>query len=36
MKRLGLMMGILLIMGAGMVNAQGKFEQDVIQTGAGI
>ena len=35
MKRLGLMMGILLIMGAGMVNAQGKFEQDVIKTGAG-
>ena len=35
MKRLGLMMGILLMMGAGVVNAQGKFEQDVIKTGAG-
>ena len=35
MKRLGLMMGILLMVGAGMVNAQGKFEQDVIKTGAG-
>ena len=35
MKRFGLMMGILLMMGAGMVNAQGKFEQDVIKTGAG-
>jgi L-ascorbate metabolism protein UlaG (beta-lactamase superfamily) len=35
MKGLGLMMGILLMMGAGAVNAQGKFEQDVIKTGAG-
>jgi L-ascorbate metabolism protein UlaG (beta-lactamase superfamily) len=35
MKRLGLLMAILLMMGAGMVNAQGKFEQDVIKTGAG-
>ncbi len=35
MQRFGLMMGILLMMGAGMVNAQGKFEQDVIKTGAG-
>ena len=35
MKRLGLMMGILLMMGAGMVNAQGNFEQDVIKTKAG-
>jgi L-ascorbate metabolism protein UlaG (beta-lactamase superfamily) len=35
MKRLGLMMGILLMVGAGVVNAQGKFEQDVIKTGAG-
>jgi L-ascorbate metabolism protein UlaG (beta-lactamase superfamily) len=35
MKRLGLMVGILLMVGAGMVNAQGKFEQDVIKTGAG-
>ena len=35
MTRFGLMVGILLIMGAGMVNAQGKFEQDVIKTKAG-
>jgi L-ascorbate metabolism protein UlaG (beta-lactamase superfamily) len=35
LKRLGLMVGILLMVGAGMVNAQGKFEQDVIKTGAG-
>ena len=35
MKRFGLMLGILLMMGAGMVNAQGKFEQDVIKTEAG-
>jgi len=35
MKRLGLMMGILLMVGTGMANAQGKFEQDVIKTGAG-
>ena len=35
MKGLGLLMGILLIMGAGAVHAQGKFEQDVIKTGAG-
>ena len=35
LKRLGLMVGILLIMGVGMANAQGKFEQDVIKTGAG-
>jgi L-ascorbate metabolism protein UlaG (beta-lactamase superfamily) len=35
MKRLGLMVAILLMVGAGMVNAQGKFEQDVIKTGAG-
>ena len=35
MKRLGLIMGILLMVGAGTVNAQGKFEQDVIKTGTG-
>ncbi len=35
MKGLGLLMGILLMMGAGAVHAQGKFEQDVIKTGAG-
>jgi L-ascorbate metabolism protein UlaG (beta-lactamase superfamily) len=35
MKRFGLMVGIFLMVGAGMVNAQGKFEQDVIKTGAG-
>ncbi len=35
MKRLGLIMGILLMVGAGVVNAQEKFEQDVIKTGAG-
>ena len=35
LKRLGLMVGILLMVGSGMVNAQGKFEQDVIKTGAG-
>jgi len=35
MKRLGLIMGILLMVGAGAVNAQAKFEQDVVKTGAG-
>ena len=35
MMRLVLMMGILLMMGAGVVNAQGKFEQDVFKTGTG-
>ena len=35
MKRLGLIMGILLMVGAGAVNAQEKFEQDVIKTGTG-
>ena len=35
MKGVGLLLGILLIMGAGAVHAQGKFEQDVIKTGAG-
>ena len=35
MKRLGLIMGILLMVGAGAVNAQEKFEQDVVKTGAG-
>ena len=35
LKRLGLMAGILLMVGAGMANARGKFEQDVIKTGAG-
>jgi L-ascorbate metabolism protein UlaG (beta-lactamase superfamily) len=35
MKRLGLIMGILLMVGAGAVNAQEKFEQDVFKTGAG-
>ena len=35
MKRLGLIMGILLMVGAGAVNAQEKFEPDVIKTGAG-
>jgi L-ascorbate metabolism protein UlaG (beta-lactamase superfamily) len=35
MKGLGLMLGMLLIVGAVGVNAQGKFEQDVVKTGAG-
>jgi L-ascorbate metabolism protein UlaG (beta-lactamase superfamily) len=35
MKWFGLMVVFLLIMGAGMVHAQGKFEQDVIKTKAG-
>jgi len=35
MKRLGLMMVIGLMVGAGVVNAQAKFEQDIIKTGAG-
>ena len=35
MPRLVLMVGILLMVGAGVVNAQGKFEQDVVKTGAG-
>jgi len=35
MKRLGLIVGILLLVGAGAVNAQEKFESDVIKTGAG-
>jgi L-ascorbate metabolism protein UlaG (beta-lactamase superfamily) len=35
MKGFGLMMGILLMMGAGAVNADTKFEQDVIKTGTG-
>ena len=35
MKRLGLMLGMLLIVGAVGVNAQEKFEQDVVKTGAG-
>jgi L-ascorbate metabolism protein UlaG (beta-lactamase superfamily) len=35
MKRLALIMGILLMLGVGAVNAQAKFEQDVIKTGAG-
>ncbi len=35
LKRLGLMAGILLLMGVGMADAQGKFAQDVIKTGAG-
>ena len=34
MKRLGLMMVIGLMVGAGVVNAQAKFEQDIIKTGA--
>ena len=34
MKRLGLIMVILLLVGAGVVNAQEKFESDVIKTGA--
>jgi L-ascorbate metabolism protein UlaG (beta-lactamase superfamily) len=35
MKGLGLMLGMLLIVGAVGVNAQEKFEQDVVKTGAG-
>jgi L-ascorbate metabolism protein UlaG (beta-lactamase superfamily) len=35
MKRLGLIMVMLLMVGAGVVNAQEKFETDVIKTGAG-
>ena len=35
MKRLSLIMGILLMVGAGAVNAQDKFESDVIKTAAG-
>ena len=35
MKGLGLMLGMLLMVGAGVVNAQEKFEQDVVKTGAG-
>ncbi len=35
MKGLGLIVAVLLMMGAGAVHAQGKFEQDVIKTGAG-
>jgi L-ascorbate metabolism protein UlaG (beta-lactamase superfamily) len=35
MKRLGLMLVMLLMVGAGGVNAQEKFESDVIKTGAG-
>ena len=35
MQRLALMMVMLLLMGAGPVNAQEKFEQDVIKTGTG-
>lgn len=35
MKRLGLMMVIWFMVGAGVGNAQEKFEQDVIKTGAG-
>lgn len=35
MKRLALIMGILLMVGAGAVNAQEKFEQDVFKTGTG-
>jgi len=35
MKRFGLTMVILLMMWAGVVNAQEKFESDVIKTGAG-
>ena len=35
MQRLALMMVMLLMVGAGVVNAQEKFESDVIKTGAG-
>jgi L-ascorbate metabolism protein UlaG (beta-lactamase superfamily) len=35
MQRLGLIMVILFMVGAGGVNAQEKFDQDVIKTGAG-
>jgi L-ascorbate metabolism protein UlaG (beta-lactamase superfamily) len=35
MKGLGMMMGVLLMVGVGAANAQEKFEQDVIKTGAG-
>src|SRR4030042_733192 len=35
MKLLVLFVGILLMLGVGMANAQGKFEKDVIQTKAG-
>jgi L-ascorbate metabolism protein UlaG (beta-lactamase superfamily) len=35
MKRLGLMLVLLLMVGAGVVHAQDKFESDIIKTGAG-
>ena len=35
MQRLGLVMIMLFLVGAGVVNAQEKFESDVIKTGAG-
>jgi L-ascorbate metabolism protein UlaG (beta-lactamase superfamily) len=35
MRRLGLMISILLIVGTGVVQAQGKFDQDIVKTGAG-
>ena len=35
MPRLALMIVMLFMVGAGVVNAQAKFDQDVIKTGAG-
>jgi L-ascorbate metabolism protein UlaG (beta-lactamase superfamily) len=35
MKRLFMIMGILIMVGAGAVTAQEKFEKDVVRTGAG-
>jgi L-ascorbate metabolism protein UlaG (beta-lactamase superfamily) len=35
MKRLFIFMGILIMVGAGAVKAQGQFEKDVVKTGAG-
>jgi L-ascorbate metabolism protein UlaG (beta-lactamase superfamily) len=35
MKRTALLMSILLMLGAGVVQAQGKFDQDVVKTRAG-
>jgi len=35
MKRLFIFMGILIMVGAGAVTAQGQFEKDVVKTGAG-
>ena len=35
MQRLALMLVVLLLVGAGVVNAQEKFDSEVIKTGAG-